>query len=150
MIHQLPVGDDIVAGETASAHLRYILEHRDERVCKPKSAVLFRRGDEASGMYVILSGKVSLDLGVDSRVSHSCGQGALVGLPATLTRRNYSMTATVTKDAELRYWTPEALESLLRTQPALCQPLLRILGERIAEDRDSEREFVGANGGRVA
>ena len=54
------------------------------------------------------------------------------------------MTATVTKDAELRYWTPEALESLLRTEPALCQPLLRILGERIAEDRDSEREFVGA------
>jgi len=136
--------------ETASVHLRYILEHRGENVHKPKSTVLFRRGDKASGMFVVPSGKVSLDLGVDSALSHSCGEGALVGLPSTLTRRNYSMTATVTEDAELGYWTPEELESLLRKQPDLCQPLLQILGERIAEDRDLEREFVGTNNGRGA
>jgi CRP-like cAMP-binding protein len=136
--------------ETASVHLRYILEHRGENVHKPKSTVLFRRGDKASGMFVVLSGKVSLDLGVDSALSHSCGEGALVGLPSTLTRRNYSMTATVTEDAELGYWTPEGLESLLRKQPDLCQPLLQILGERISEDRDLEREFVGTNDGRGA
>ena len=100
-----------MTAETASAHLRYILEQKSEKVRKPKSSVLFRRGDKALGMFVVLSGKVSLDLGVDSALTHSCGEGALVGLPSTLTRRNYSMTATVTDDAELGYWTPEGLES---------------------------------------
>ena len=47
-------------------------------------------------MFVVLSGKVRLDLGVDSAVGRTCGQGALVGLPSTLTRQHYSMTATVT------------------------------------------------------
>jgi len=136
-----------MTAETASAHLRYILEQQSEKVRKPKSSVLFRRGDKASGMFIVLSGKVRLDLGVDSALSHTCGEGALVGLPSTLTRRDYSMTATVTEDAELGYWTPEGLESLLREQPDLCHPLLLILGEWIAEERDSEREFTRTNEG---
>lgn len=52
------------------------------------------------------------------------------------------MTATVTEDAELGFWTPDALESLLRREPALCQPLLIMLGERVAENHDVERRFV--------
>jgi CRP-like cAMP-binding protein len=128
--------------DKASAHLRYILEQRGERVSKPKSTVLFRRGDKASGMFVVLSGKVSLDLGVDSALSQCCGAGALVGLPSTITRQNYSMTATVTEDAELGFWTPDGLESLLRSQPELYQPLLVILGAKVAANHDAERRFV--------
>ncbi len=54
---------------------------------------------------------------------------ALVGLPSTLTRRIYCMTATVTEDAELGFWSPEALDSLLHNRPDLCQQLLVILGD---------------------
>jgi CRP-like cAMP-binding protein len=54
-------------------------------------------------MFVVFSGKVSLDFGVDSSLVRTYGIGALVGLPATITRRNYSMTATVTEDAELGF-----------------------------------------------
>ncbi len=104
-----------MADDTASANLHHVLEQRSERVHKPKSAVLFRRGEKASGMFFVLSGKVRLDLGVDSAVGRTCGQGALVGLPSTLTRQNYSMTATVTEDADLGYWSPDALDSLLRS-----------------------------------
>jgi hypothetical protein len=35
-------------------------------------------------MFVVLSGKVSLDLGVDSVLGRIYGPGALVGLPSTL------------------------------------------------------------------
>jgi CRP-like cAMP-binding protein len=91
-----------MSAETASDHLRYILEQWSEKVRKPKSTVLFRRGDKASGMFIVLSGRVSLDLGVDSAFSHTCGEGALVGLPSTLTQRNYSMTATVTGGCRTR------------------------------------------------
>ncbi|MGC1649908.1 MAG: hypothetical protein WA741_29130 [Candidatus Sulfotelmatobacter sp.] len=55
-------------------------------------------------------------------------------LPPTLTRRNYCMTATVTEDAELGFWSPEALDSLLHNRPDLCQQLLVILGEKMAEN----------------
>jgi CRP-like cAMP-binding protein len=128
--------------ETASAHLRYILEKWGERVHKPKSTVLFRRGHKTSGMFVVLSGKVSLDLGVDSALSRSYGAGALVGLPSTITRQNYSMTATVTEEAELGFWTPDALEALLHNQPDLCQLLLVILTTKLAESHDVEKTFV--------
>lgn len=131
-----------MTSEDASAHLRYILEQRSEKVRKPKSTVLFRRGDEASGMFVILSGRVSLDLGVDSVVGRSYGAGALVGLPSTLTRQNYSMTATVTEDAELAFLSPEGLESLLREHPDLYHPLLVILGEKVAESREDEKALL--------
>lgn len=104
-------------------------------VYKPKSSVLFRRGEKAFAMFVVLSGKVSLDFGVDSALARSYGPGALVGLPATLTGRNYTMTATVTENAELVVWTPEALDALLRNRPDLRQQLLTVLGERMAENQ---------------
>jgi CRP-like cAMP-binding protein len=142
ILHQLLAERDIMSSEAASAHLRYILEQNSEKARKPKSAVLFRRGDKASGMFVVLSGRVSLDLGVDSLLARSYGAGALVGLPSTITRQNYSMTATVTEDAELAYLSPDGLESLLHTHPDLCQPLLVILGEKIAESREDEKSLL--------
>ena len=112
-----------MTSETASAHLRYVLLQCSEKIRKPESTVLFRRGDKACGMFVVFSGKVSLDLGVDSIMGRSYGAGALVGLPSTLTRQSYSMTATVTEDAELGFLTPDALEGLLRQHPDLYPPL---------------------------
>jgi len=75
-----------MADDTASANLQHVLEHRNKRVHKPRSTVLFRRGEKASGMFVVLSGEVSLDLGVDSAFCRTYGPGALVGLPSTLNR----------------------------------------------------------------
>ena len=129
---------DAMTSESASAHLGYVLEQGSEKIRKPKSAVLFRRGDTARGMFFVFSGKVSLDLGVDSVVARSYGAGALIGLPSTLTHQNYSMTATVTEDAELGFLTPQALESLLRQHPDLYPPLLFVIGEKIAESREDD------------
>lgn len=117
-----------MAGDIASANLQTILEQRSEKVRKPRFNVLFRHGDRALGMFVVLSGKVSLGFGDNSDFDRSYGPGALVGLPSTLTRHNYNMTATVTEDAEFGFSNPDALDSLLRKHPELCQPLLAILG----------------------
>ncbi|MGC2194010.1 MAG: Crp/Fnr family transcriptional regulator [Terriglobales bacterium] len=124
-----------MAGYSAFANLQTALENRCERIYKPRSAVLFRRGEKASGMFVVLRGKVSLDFGVDSAFGRCFGPGALVGLPATLTRQNYSMTATVTEDADLGFWSSQALDTLLRQRPDFCHELLAVLGERLAENQ---------------
>jgi CRP-like cAMP-binding protein len=114
------------------------LDQRCERVRKARSTVLFRRGETAFGVFLVVRGTVSLDFGVDTStaLSSACGPGTLVGLPACLAGSNYSMTATVTDDAELGFLTLHELVSLLRKQPELCQQLLSILSARIA---DSER-----------
>lgn len=100
-----------MACHTASPELYAALAQCCERVRKPRSTVLFRRGEKAFGMFLVLRGRVSLDFGVDalSALASACGPGALVGLAATLTRTNYGMTATVTGDAELGFLTPQAL-----------------------------------------
>jgi CRP-like cAMP-binding protein len=92
-------------------------------------------------MFVVFSGKVSLDFGVDSSLVRTYGAGALVGLPATITGRNYSMTATVTEDAELGFWSSTALDSL-RARPNLCHQLMVILGERMAEHHEALKALV--------
>ena len=76
-----------------------------------------------------------MDFGVDSAFARVYGPGALVGLPAALTRRNYAMTATVTEDAELVFWSLGGLDSLLQRRSDLCRQLLEILGERMAENQ---------------
>jgi CRP/FNR family transcriptional regulator, cyclic AMP receptor protein len=122
----------------AHSDLYAALEQRCERVRKPRSTLLFRRGEKAFGMFLILRGTVSLDFGVDvsTALASSCGPGALVGLPATLSRTNYSMTATVTDDAELGFLTPDVLVSLLRQQPELRQQLLTILSAKVAHTEE--------------
>jgi len=95
-----------MAIDTAHASLQLALEQGCEKIRKPRYTVLFRRGEKAIGIFLVFSGKVSLDFGVDSPLARTYGPGALVGLPATVTGRNYSMTATVTEDAELGFWSP--------------------------------------------
>ena len=119
---------------TAPPDLFAALETRCERFRKTRSTVLFRRGEPAFGMFVVIRGTVGLDFGVDSSagLATTYGEGALIGLPATLTKRNYSMTATVTQDAELGFLSTQALQELLREHPEFCQELLKILGAKLA------------------
>ncbi len=100
------------------------------------STVLFRRGEKAFGMFLVFRGTVRLDFGVDipTALAGVCGPGALVGLPATLATGSYSMTATVTEDADLGFLTTQALVDLLRDRPELCQQLLAILSAKVAHN----------------
>ncbi len=75
-----------MAGDTLSANLQASLEQRCEKVRRPRFTVLFRRGNKASGVFVVFSGRVSLGFGVNSAFDRSDGPGALLGLPSTLTR----------------------------------------------------------------
>ena len=59
-----------------------------------------------------------------------------------LFHRPYSMTATVTQDAELGFWNSEALDALLRKRPELCQPLLVLLSQRMAENDALHKAFL--------
>ncbi len=127
---------------TAQIDLQTVLAEHSDKVSKPKGTVLFHRGTDAVGMFVVLSGKVRLDFGVDSPFSRTFGAGALVGLPATLTGRKYSMTATVTQNAELGFLDRKTLDQFLRQHPEYCRILLEILGEKMAENQRIARALA--------
>jgi CRP-like cAMP-binding protein len=124
-----------MATKSAPPDLQTALQGCCEKFNEPKQTVLFRRGEAAFGMFLVLKGKVSLDFGVDGSnpLNTSYGPGALVGLPATLTGHNYSMTATVTEDAEVGFISMKALLELLGSRPEFCQQLLTILSARVAQ-----------------
>ena len=93
-------------------------------------------------MFVLLSGKVSLDFGVDSSLARCYGPGALIGLPATLTRQRYRMTATVLEGAELSMWNFSQLNTLLRKRRDFCEQVLVFLGERMVESLEAAKALA--------
>jgi len=131
-----------MASRTVPTNLATFLEQHCEKVYKPKSSVLFRRGEKALGVFLILSGGVSLDAEINRGLPQCCSSGALVGLPATLSKSNYSMTATVTEDAELGFLRPEMLDSLMHTNPDLSQALLKLLSERLLEIQQLQKALL--------
>ena len=137
-----------MARYSAPADLKALLFERCEKVEKDRHTVLFRRGEVSFGMFLILRGTVSLDFGVDgsSPLNKAYGPGALVGLPATLTGRSYSMTATVTDDAELGFISSAALKGLLRSQPQVCHELLTMLTAKIVQTDEITRAALGRKG----
>ena len=53
------------------------------------------------------------------------------------------MTATVSEDAELSFWSSAALDSLLRRHPEFCMKLLNILGEKMTAMQQMQRAMLG-------
>ena len=105
-------------------------------VSKPAGAVLFRRGEEPSGIFLVREGKVRLSLD-DTRhfPPKILGSGSIIGLPATLSGSPYSLTAEVVEDAELGFVPRKALMRFLRSNPALCFQLMQTLSEEISDMR---------------
>ena len=120
-----------------SSDLHLELEQLASPISKPASAVLFRRGEEAKGIFVIHEGKIRLTLDEKARFypPRIVGRGSIVGLPATLSGSPYSLTAEVVEDAELGFITRKDLIKFLRTRPAVCFELMQSLSEEISDMR---------------
>jgi|SRR5579872_4101022 len=95
-------------------------------------------------MFVVFGGSVTLDFGVDSAgaLTNLCGPGALVGLPATLSRTSYATTATVVDDADLGFLSSKRLFELLRDQPELCKDLLVVLSAKVAHAHEVQKAVL--------
>ncbi len=121
--------------------LEIALQQDSQKIAMRKGEVLFRRGESACGIFVLLSGRVILDLGLDACFPRTYEAGALLGLSATLTRGIYSMTATVMENAVVAFWSREALESLLQRQPRYYRELVDILEESISGNERSPQHI---------
>lgn len=101
---------------------------------KPMNTVLFRQGDAADGVYLIRSGEASLTLcSAKGKVlsAREVGHGAVLGLPATMSGRAYSLTATLLQDSEIVHVPPERLRDLLRDNTEVCFEVVQVLGREL-------------------
>jgi len=102
-----------------------------------KGTVLFRRGDEPRGLYLICSGSVSLtlDAGIFPFPTRTLGPGAILGLPSTISGSAYSLTAEVVDNAQLAFVPRAAVLNCLATNQQLCFEVMELLSSEISGTR---------------
>jgi len=115
------------------------LEKRAKPVAVGHDRVLFHEGDSPSGVFIIKKGAARL-------TSHSAGQaildfragaGSLLGVPAAIGTKAYSLTAEALEGAELSLVSCEDFVNLMQTEPNLSFQVLRVLAEEIRFARET-------------
>jgi CRP-like cAMP-binding protein len=114
---------------------------------------LFRQGDDPSGLYFLHSGEATMMLENDrgDHVARALMEpGSILGLPALVSDKPYSMGAVAKKGATVGFVTREDFSIMMLTEPALAMMILRVLaaevrGARVAisECRTSPRRGRG-------
>ena len=124
------------------------LERLAKVVLKPKGAILFRRGDDVTGVYLIRRGRISLGLDYESPVypARTLGPGAVAGLPPSISGNAYSLTAEVVEDSELAFVPREAVVACLRKNPFLCFQVMDLLSDEIADIRSAFKQSSSHSG----
>lgn len=85
---------------------------------------------------MIEQGRVALSAGDDpTQVTRIAESGSLLGLPATLTGRSYSLTAEAVIDTHLIVIGVDEFRRLLREKPDVCYSITKMLAEEISAFR---------------
>jgi CRP-like cAMP-binding protein len=125
-----------------SPELKAELQRRATIVFKPKGTILFRRGEDVSGLFLIHSGRVSLTLDCETTLypPRILGPGAIAGLPATVSGNPYSLTARVVDDAELAFVPRDAVVQCLQNNPTICFEVMDMLSGEISDIRSAFKQ----------
>lgn len=120
-----------------SADLKTEFEKISSAISRTKGTILFRRGDPASGLFLVRKGKVTLELESAERIypRRILGPGSVAGLPASVSGAAYSLTAKVAEDSEFGYIPREKLIKLLGENPQLCMSAMKMMSREISRMR---------------
>jgi CRP-like cAMP-binding protein len=102
---------------------------------------LFRSGDQARGVFLVEEGSVTLtldDRGITYR--RTVGPGSVLGLPATMCMKPYSLTAEINEPSRYVFVECETVKEFLRTRPDLCFQVVEILAREVREMRHATGE----------
>ncbi len=101
-----------------------------------KGTVLFRQGDSPQGAFLLLRGSVALSTGHPAaRLRRNCLPGCMLGLPATVRNKPYSLTAECLEDCEYVRISHELLISLFSTNHEFCMHVVEILATEVGDLR---------------
>ncbi len=116
----------------APPSLKYSLEALGQVEQIPAGGVLFSTGDENLGVFLVRKGKVCLRVEGLPRLDRVFPTGSLLGLPATFTGSEYSLTAIAVTSSEVTRITRDKFLRLMREQPVLCQQATDMLSREVS------------------
>jgi len=115
-----------------ASHLWGALEGiRSERIYSVGKP-LFRSGQRARGIYMVEEGEVRLVFDSDSgggRLFEKAGPGVILGLSEAMSGDNHKLTAESEGQTQVSFIERNALLAFLRSNPALCMQVVRMLSE---------------------
>ncbi len=111
---------------------------REGAICDVEpGSFLFTRGEASKGVFVVLEGRVALSAGEDpTRIVRIAKRGSLLGLPATVSGKRYSLTAEVVAQSQLAFLSPARFKELLHGNPALVLIVVQMLAEEMSAVRN--------------
>lgn len=122
---------------SASPHLCEILECLGARESAAPGSFLFRRGDSCRGVFVIKNGVVGVSIPDHKPPFHrTAGAGCILGLPATMSGKPYSLTAEVLEEAQVVFVPRHMVLKSLEHNPELCFEVLGLLSREVQQLRE--------------
>lgn len=116
----------------ANAELRDQLIAVGTPVTASRNEVLFKRGDAGRGVYVVVEGKVLLTAGEGPMAVHRvCRAGCILGLPATMREKPYSLTAECMQASTLALVSGADFHALLRSNPMFALQVVNMLADEV-------------------
>lgn len=115
------------------------LKGRAKAVTVGQNRILFRQGDAPIGVYLLKEGTAKLTSRSDGHeiFNVKVGSGSLLGLPAVVGMKPYSLTAEVLEDAELSMLTCEDFIDLIQMDPSMPFRLLQVLAAEVRFARET-------------
>jgi len=106
-------------------------------VTKRRGERLFEQGKVPTGIYLIRSGHVALlvEQGSKRACTHVVEAGALIGLPAIMADKRFSVTAEVLDDCDVVFVSRQVVVKMLSHSTELCMQALDVLGREVQEMR---------------
>ena len=103
------------------------LEERATPITLGASRVLFREGEPPKAIYIVMRGAAILSRGSNGEtvLNVEAGPGSLLGVPAVVGGKSYSLTAVAYDDAEIGMISGEDFVGLMQTDPHLSFQVLK-------------------------
>ena len=115
------------------------LKSRAKAITLGPDRILFRQGDAPTGVYLLRKGTARLTSRSDGEeiFDVKVGAGSLLGLPAVIGMKPYSLTAEVLEGAELSMLTCEDCVNLMQMEPSMPFRLLQVLAAEVRFARET-------------
>jgi CRP/FNR family transcriptional regulator len=122
----------------ADRELIEALQQRARPIDLGPNRILFRQGDAPIGVFILTKGTAKLTRRSEGKevLTARVGPGSLLGVPAVIGAKPYSLTAEATKRAEFSLLTAEYFVHLMHTEPALSFRLLQVLSAEVRFARE--------------
>lgn len=128
----------------ASNQLAAALERQAKPFTPAANGILFRQGENPEAIYYLRAGEVTLTMRLAgmSTLSIRVAAGSLLGLPAIVADKPYSMTAIAETDSEVYRITCDEFKLMIGQDSRLCFDVLRILASEVHSARVALGEFL--------